>query len=124
MDFKLPSELKISKKSTGSIISVSSLIGTILSIFSFFKFDNLELNLKIIIILSIFLIISCVDIVILYVRDREMQYMMSYINLIIKNINDQIIKIKDDSNDIRKTNNEIINDINVIKSNIKLNSKV
>ena len=53
-----------------------------------------------------------------------MQYMMSYINLIIKNINDQIIKIKDDSNDIRKTNNEIINDINVIKSNIKLNSKV
>lgn len=124
MDFKLPSELKISKKSTGSIISVSSLIGTILSIFSFFKFDNLELNLKIIIILSIFLIISCVDIVILYVRDREMQYMMSYINLIIKNINDQIIKIKDNSNDIRKTNNEIINDINVIKSNIKLNSKV
>lgn len=124
MDFKLPSELKISKKSTGSIISISSLIGTILSIFSFFKFDNLELNLKIIIILSIFLIISCVDIVILYVRDREMQYMMSYINLIIKNINDQIIKIKDDSNDIRKTNNEIINDINVIKSNIKLNSKV
>lgn len=77
MDFDLPKDLKISLKSTGSIISISTIIGIIFSLFSYFRFDKLDIQYRIIICLSIFLIISIIDIVILYVRDRELQYKFS-----------------------------------------------
>lgn len=120
MDINFPKDLKITHKSTGSIISISSIIGIILSFFSYFNFDKLDLPIKIIIILSIFLFISIVDIIILYIRDREIIYKISMVEFIQnshKEYFDENIKL------MKSKHNSLQEEIKQIESELKTNSK-
>ena len=108
MDYDLPKDLKISFKSTGSILSISTVTGIIFSLFSYFHFDKLDIQYRIIICLSIFLFISIIDIVILYIRDRELQYKFSTLKFEHNLTNTELEVLKMQFNEFSKkiTNNQ------------------
>lgn len=118
MKFELPKNLQISNKSVGSIISISTIIGIATSMFSYFKFENLDITYRIIILLSIFLLITIIDIIILYVRDREHQYKYSCLNFIIDNVAKNLDLLKKEFSDIKKENDDINKQIKLLNQRI------
>ena len=108
MNSDLPKDLKISFKSPGSIISITTIIGIIFSLFGYFHFDKLDIKYRIIICLSIFLFIAVVDIVILYVRDRELQYKFSTLRFEHNSLKTELEITKMQLNEIfKKSNNKL-----------------
>lgn len=120
MNFKLPKELKITNSSTGSIISISSIIAVVSSVFTYLRFDKLTAEYRIIILLSICLLIAIIDIVILYLKDREKQYQYSCLEFLIENITNNTNNLKQEAANIRKENNKIMKEIKILKATSKI----
>lgn len=88
-------DLKIVNFSFGKIVLTSLITAISGSVVTIFKLDDLSSEIKIIIVLCIFLIVFSIDLILLFVREREITYELRYL----KDINSFLKKQTDKLND-------------------------
>ena len=109
--------LKIVNYSFGKIILSSLTTTGIGSFITFFKFEELSIEIKVIIILSISLIIAVIDLILLFIREREITYELNYLKKVNNDLTTRLDRLDNQCTQISKN----IQSLN--KFFIKLNKK-
>ncbi len=106
-----PNDLKITnfKNSTLFLISIAIEIASI--IFNLISFQSLNIEIKLIIILSITCFILFIDIIFLYIKDRENYFKNTYISNMYYLLIDNIKEVQNKASNLDKR----ITDINLKK---------
>lgn len=113
-------DLKIVSFSFGKILFSSMIPATSGSYLIFFKLEEISLELRIIIVLSIFLLAFFIDLMLLFVREREITYEVRYLKKTNNLLKEQVNRLGDEVS----KNNENIKLLDGIANNFnKLNSQ-
>lgn len=113
-------DLKIVSFSFGKILLSSMIPATSGSYLIFFKLEEISLELRIIIVLSIFLLAFFIDLMLLFVREREITYEVRYLKKTNNLLKEQVNRLGDEVS----KNNENIKLLDGIANNFnKLNSQ-
>ena len=113
-------DLKIVSFSFGKILLSSMIPATSGSYLIFFKLEEISLELRIIIVLSIFLLVFFIDLMLLFIREREITYEVRYLKNTNNLLKEQVNRLGDEVS----KNNENIKLLDRIANNFnKLNSQ-
>ena len=112
-------DLKIVSFSFGKILLSSMIPATSGSYLIFFKLEEISLELRIIIILSIFLLMFFIDLMLLFVREREITYEVRYLKKTNNLLKEQVNRLGDEvskNNENIKLLDGIANKFNMLNS--------
>lgn len=115
----IPSESFKSLKKPNKLILFSFLITLILNITAFFGLDFLDLNVRIIIMLSVIIVVLLVDIISLYIQYFVYYYQTEYLNKIYSLINENIDRIDKSIEKLAQQNIDLKERISKNDQNIK-----